>query len=62
MEYTPLNNQSVIDYLKNRVAVGEVLSDFDHLTAVEVGDGNLNLVFILISRVRSDSLSHNFPS
>jgi 5-methylthioribose kinase len=47
MEYTPLNNQSVIEYLKNRAAVSEVLSDFEHLTAVEVGDGNLNQVFIV---------------
>lgn len=47
MEYTPLNPQSVIDYLKSRPALGEVLSDFDHLIAQEVGDGNLNQVFII---------------
>ncbi|MEO8393970.1 MAG: S-methyl-5-thioribose kinase [Chloroflexota bacterium] len=47
MEYTPLNNQTVIAYLKGRPALREVLSDFDRLTAAEVGDGNLNQVFIV---------------
>jgi len=47
MEYTPLNPQSVIDYLKSRPMLREILSDFDHLVAQEVGDGNLNQVFII---------------
>ncbi len=47
MEYTPLNNQTVIAYLKSRPALRDVLSDFEQLSAAEVGDGNLNQVFIV---------------
>lgn len=47
MNYTPLTNQTVIPYLKDRPVLQSVLTDFDQLTAVEVGDGNLNLVFIV---------------
>src|SRR5664279_995627 len=47
MDYTPLNTQTVIDYIKNRPSLREVFTDFDQMAAVEVGDGNLNLVFIV---------------
>lgn len=46
-DYTPLNNQTLISYIRSRPALREVLGDSDQLSAVEVGDGNLNLVFIV---------------
>jgi 5-methylthioribose kinase len=44
--YQPLDNKSVVDYVKNRPALENILPAHSHLVAKEVGDGNLNLVFI----------------
>ncbi len=48
MEYRELNAESVISYLKN---VDEVMDYFgsDDLSAKEIGDGNLNYVYLLSS-------------
>ena len=48
--YHALNSKSVIDYLKGRPALEEVIPKRDGLVAKEVGDGNLNLVFIIESQ------------
>jgi 5-methylthioribose kinase len=45
--YQALNENTVIDYLKGRPAMERVFSPDARLTAREVGDGNLNLVFIV---------------
>ncbi len=48
MAYTPLNENTVVDYIKSRPKVWGVLFDKDaELEVEEVGDGNLNLVFVL---------------
>jgi 5-methylthioribose kinase len=47
MTYQPLNNDTVIEYVKSRPALERVFSKGAHLTAEEVGDGNLNQVFII---------------
>ena len=47
MTYQPLDNDTVIEYVKSRPTMERVFSKGAHLTAEEVGDGNLNLVFIL---------------
>lgn len=44
-DYTPLNQQTVLDYVRSRAALRERLGDSARLSAVEVGDGNLNQVF-----------------
>ena len=50
MAYTPLNEKTVVDYIKSRPKVWNVLFDKDaELEVREVGDGNLNLVFIVIN-------------
>ena len=46
-DYTALNNQTVIDYVRSRPALREHFGDSASLSAVEIGDGNLNLVFII---------------
>ncbi len=46
-DYTPLNNQTLIDYVRSRPALRELFGDSANLSAVEIGDGNLNLVFII---------------
>jgi len=45
MAYQPLNDRTVIDYIRSRPALASVLGG--DLVAREVGDGNLNLVFIV---------------
>jgi 5-methylthioribose kinase len=47
MTYRPLNETTIVDYLAGRPALAGVLSDFGRLSISEVGDGNLNLVFIV---------------
>ncbi|MEP7286982.1 MAG: S-methyl-5-thioribose kinase [Chloroflexota bacterium] len=51
MTYSPLTDKTVIAYLKTRPALHAIFSATDQLSAVEVGDGNLNQVFI----VKNDS-------
>lgn len=47
MAYRPLNESTVIAYIKERQPMAQVFSSFDRLSVSEVGDGNLNLVFII---------------
>ena len=54
MTYQALDIESVIDYVKDRPALEAVIPNRDDLVAKEVGDGNLNLVFIIESQGDSD--------
>lgn len=47
MAYHPLDESSVVSYVKERPKMAKVFSSFDRLSVSEVGDGNLNLVFIV---------------
>lgn len=47
MSYQALDEKTVIDYVRNRPKLKTVFPDSAKLTASEVGDGNLNLVFIV---------------
>jgi len=47
MAYRPLNETTIVDYIAGRPSLAGVFSDFSHLSISEVGDGNLNLVFIV---------------
>lgn len=47
MTYHPLNESAVIPFIKQRPLMEKVFSSFDRLSVKEVGDGNLNLVFIV---------------
>ena len=47
MTYRPLDETTIVDYIAQRPALASVFSDFSHLSVSEVGDGNLNLVFIV---------------
>ncbi len=51
MTYRALDNESVIEYIKSRPKVWGTIFDTDaELDVKEVGDGNLNLVFIITNR------------
>jgi len=47
MTYQPLDETTIVDYIAHRPSLAGVFSDFGHLVINEVGDGNLNLVFIV---------------
>jgi 5-methylthioribose kinase len=49
MAYRPLDEKTVIDYVRSRPKLNEVLPVTAGWRAMEVGDGNLNQVFILTS-------------
>ena len=53
MSYKALTEASVLEYIRGREALRDVFSSFD-LTASEVGDGNLNQVFILRNAQKPD--------
>ena len=53
MSYKALTEASVLGYVREREALRDIFSSFD-LTASEVGDGNLNQVFILRNRDKPD--------
>ncbi|MCZ6675076.1 MAG: S-methyl-5-thioribose kinase, partial [Verrucomicrobia bacterium] len=47
MAYEILTAESVVDYLKSIEAMQTLFSSFDSLEVVEVGDGNLNYVYLI---------------
>lgn len=49
MGYAILNETTILDYVKTRPALADVLAPLGAITAREVGDGNLNTVYILES-------------
>jgi len=50
MAYHALNERTLIDYLRGRAAVAGRFDPDADLSVKEVGDGNLNLVFIVANR------------
>jgi 5-methylthioribose kinase len=47
MTYRPLDETTLIDYVAHRPSLAGIFSDYNRLAISEVGDGNLNLVFII---------------
>jgi 5-methylthioribose kinase len=45
LKYKPLDTATVIDYVRGRSELNEIFRPGEALESVEVGDGNLNLVF-----------------
>lgn len=50
MAYRPLDETTIVEYIAQRPSLAAVFSSFEDLSISEVGDGNLNLVFIVESR------------
>ena len=46
MSYMALDEAGVVQYIQTRPAMKEILPDMTDLSVTEVGDGNLNMVFI----------------
>lgn len=53
MAYQALNEKTLIDYIKSRPSMQEVFSSDANFSVEEVGDGNLNLVFIVRNKNNS---------
>jgi 5-methylthioribose kinase len=54
MSYQALDEHSVRDYVRGSAALRSIFSDTASLSAREVGDGNLNLVFIVRNERKPD--------
>ena len=50
MAYSALSEKTLIDYLRSRPAAAARFDPKADLSVKEVGDGNLNLVFIVANR------------
>jgi 5-methylthioribose kinase len=51
MEYKQLTEETLPDYLKSIPEAERVLGDLDSLKITEVGDGNLNFVYIITNKI-----------
>ncbi|HXV41697.1 MAG TPA: S-methyl-5-thioribose kinase, partial [Anaerolineae bacterium] len=55
MTYQALNEQTVTEYIKKRPAMARIFAPDAQLTAKEVGDGNINMVFVIEDQAGSQS-------
>ncbi|PON74720.1 Methylthioribose kinase [Parasponia andersonii] len=61
-EFRPLNEKSLVEYIKSVPSLSSKLgSNLDELTIKEVGDGNLNFVFIVIGSSGSFVIKQALP-
>src|ERR1035437_9579372 len=64
MPYQPLNERTVIDYVRSRPTIQSIIPHDVALSVKEVGDGNLNLVFAIATEegpARSAVLKQALP-
>lgn len=47
MAYKALDEKTLVDYIKSRASMQKMFSSDADFSVEEVGDGNLNLVFIV---------------
>jgi len=50
--YQQLSVDSIPEYLSDIPEIGKIFSDFKHLNVSEIGDGNLNFVYLVTNRDR----------
>ncbi|KAH9605493.1 hypothetical protein KSS87_011869 [Heliosperma pusillum] len=60
-EFQQLNEKSLVDYIKSTPSLSSVLGDSDNLVIKEVGDGNLNFVYIVTSPSSSLVIKQALP-
>ncbi|KAL5855449.1 hypothetical protein ACOSQ4_005251 [Xanthoceras sorbifolium] len=61
-EFRPLDDKSLIEYIKATPSLSSKIGDnFDNLTIKEVGDGNLNFVYIVIGASGSFVIKQALP-
>ena len=52
MTYQQLSVDSIPEYLSDIPEIGKIFSNFKHLNVSEIGDGNLNFVYLVTNRER----------
>ncbi|KAL9244947.1 hypothetical protein vseg_018661 [Gypsophila vaccaria] len=60
-QFRPLDEKSLIEYIKSTPALSSVVGTTDNLAVKEVGDGNLNFVFIVSSPSSSLVIKQALP-
>ncbi|KAL2939176.1 Methylthioribose kinase [Bienertia sinuspersici] len=60
-EFRPLDEKSLVEYIKSTPSLSSLLGDTDNLQIKEVGDGNLNFVYIIISSSASLVIKQAIP-
>ncbi|MED6176606.1 Methylthioribose kinase 1 [Stylosanthes scabra] len=61
-EFRPLDENSLIEYIKSVPALSaKIANNFDNLSVKEVGDGNLNFVFIVLNSAGSFVIKQALP-
>ncbi|XP_027366197.1 methylthioribose kinase [Abrus precatorius] len=61
-EFQPLNDKTLIEYIKSVPALSSKLANnFDNLSIKEVGDGNLNFVYIVFNSAGSFVIKQALP-
>ncbi len=61
MSYSILDNKSVVDYVLSIPSLRKLFGSKDAVLAREVGDGNLNLVFIVGNDAKSVIVKQAIP-
>ena len=51
--YFPLDVNTIIDFISSKKNISDIFEDIKNLNVIEVGDGNLNLVFFVNSKKKS---------
>jgi 5-methylthioribose kinase len=45
--YFPLDVNTIVDFISSKKNISDLFEDIKNLNVIEVGDGNLNLVFFV---------------
>ena len=59
--YFPLDINSIIDFVSSKKNISDIFEDIKNLNVIEVGDGNLNLVFFVNSKKKSICIKQPLP-
>ncbi|XP_021720344.1 methylthioribose kinase-like [Chenopodium quinoa] len=59
--FRPLNETSLVEYIKATPSLSSILGDSDNFQIKEVGDGNLNFVYIVVSPSGSVVIKQALP-
>ena len=59
--YFPLNVNTIIDFISSKKNISDLFEDIKNLNVIEVGDGNLNLVFFVNSKEKSVCIKQPLP-
>ena len=59
--YFPLDVNTIVDFISSKKNISDLFEDIKNLNVIEVGDGNLNLVFFVNSKEKSICIKQPLP-